>query len=236
MTAAEAEETLRELAVATGALLGDVGGLSDRDVRGASLLPGWSRGHVLTHLARNAEGGVRLLRWARTGEPGYEYESLAARAAAIEAGAGRGAGELAEDVRVTSEALVAEAAAVPPEGWRRVVRWTAGQETEAALVLPSRLGEVLIHHVDLDIGYGPGGFVRDQLPRLVEHLGAREPAEPAVAIVGTDTGRAFVIGDGRRGTVSGAEAEVLGWLFGRSDGSGLGWGGEGELPGVPDIY
>jgi maleylpyruvate isomerase len=126
---AGAEEALRELGVATGALLGDIGWLSDADVRAASLLPGWTRGHVLTHVARNAEGGTRLLRWARTGEPSYEYESLA-RAAAIEAGAGRAAGELAEDVRVTSEAMAAEAARVPPEGWQRVVRWTGGRRGE----------------------------------------------------------------------------------------------------------
>jgi hypothetical protein len=44
-------------------------------VAGPSLLPGWTRGHVLSHLARNAEGGTRLLGWARTGVPSYEYES-----------------------------------------------------------------------------------------------------------------------------------------------------------------
>ena len=41
---------------------------------------------MLTHLARNADGGTRLLEWARTGVPSYEYESVAARAAAIEQG------------------------------------------------------------------------------------------------------------------------------------------------------
>ena len=46
-------------------------------------------GHMLTYLARNAEGGTRLLNWARTGVPSYEYGGLAARAAAIEQGTGR---------------------------------------------------------------------------------------------------------------------------------------------------
>ena len=81
------EDASRELAAATGQLLGDLEGLSDAQVAGPSLLPGWTRGHVLSHLARNAEGGTRLLGWARTGVPSYEYESLQARAAAIEAGA-----------------------------------------------------------------------------------------------------------------------------------------------------
>ena len=74
-----AEDALAYLEAATGDLVTGIGGLSDGDVRRPSLLPGWSRAHVLTHLARNAEGGVRLLGWARTGVPSYEYESLDAR-------------------------------------------------------------------------------------------------------------------------------------------------------------
>ncbi len=65
-------ELLADLDDATAALVSDLDGLTDREARGQSLLPGWSRGHVLTHLARNAEGGTRLLTWARTGEPSYE--------------------------------------------------------------------------------------------------------------------------------------------------------------------
>ena len=42
---------------------------------GPSLLPGWSRGHVLTHLARNADGAVNLLTWARTGVETPQYVS-----------------------------------------------------------------------------------------------------------------------------------------------------------------
>ena len=107
------EDGLRELATATGQLLGDLDDLSDAQVAGPSLLPGWTRGHVLTHLARNAEGGIRLLGWARTGVPSYEYESLAARAAAIEAGADRPAATLIQDVRQTADAFAAAATGMP---------------------------------------------------------------------------------------------------------------------------
>ena len=34
-----------------------------------SALPGWSRAHVLTHVARNADAMINLLTWARTGVP-----------------------------------------------------------------------------------------------------------------------------------------------------------------------
>jgi uncharacterized protein (TIGR03083 family) len=84
-------ELLSELNDATAALITNLvtnlDGLTDPEAQAPSLLPGWTRGHVLTHLARNAEGGTRLLTWARTGEPSYEYPSVAARAQAIADGA-----------------------------------------------------------------------------------------------------------------------------------------------------
>src|SRR5256885_15091039 len=59
-----------------------------------SLLPGWTRGHVLTHVARNGDGLGNLLRWARTGTETPMYASREARRADIEAGAGRSAAEI----------------------------------------------------------------------------------------------------------------------------------------------
>ena len=159
---------LRQLRSATADLVGAIGGLSDADVRAPSPLPGWTRGHVLTHLARNAEGGTRLLEWARTGVPSYEYESVAARAAAIEQGAGRPAMALVADVPSSAEGFSAAADGMPTQAWQRTVRWTTGHETDAALIAPMRLGEVLVHHVDLDIGYRPQDWlsrVRQRLPR-----------------------------------------------------------------------
>ena len=54
-----------------------------------SLLPGWTRGHVLTHIARNADSFVRVLEAARRGEVVTQYEGgVDGRNADIEAGAG----------------------------------------------------------------------------------------------------------------------------------------------------
>jgi len=231
---------LRDLAAATAALLVTAGALDDAAVAQPSRLPGWTRGHVLTHLARNAEGGTRLLRGARTGEPAYEYESLAARSAAIEAGANRPAAVLAADVRATAGALAAEADTMPPDAWERTVRWTAGQQTPATMVASSRLAEVLIHHVDLDFGYQPAawppGFVTCLLPRLARDLAARTPPAPAARLVATGTGWDFAIGDTPAVTVHGPAAELLGWLLGRSPGDGLARDPAGPLPAVPAVY
>jgi maleylpyruvate isomerase len=112
-------EYLRQLRSATEDLVRAIAVLSDAAVRAASPLPGWTRGHVLTHLARNAEGGARLLGWARTGVPSYEYASVEARAAAIEQGAGRPAAVLISDVQRSADTFFAAADGMPATAWQR---------------------------------------------------------------------------------------------------------------------
>ena len=233
---------LLQLQTATADLISAIGGLSDEDVRAPSPLPGWTRGHLLTHLARNAEGGTRLLEWARTGVPGYEYESVAARAAAIRQGAGRPAAALAADVRSTADGFSAAADAMPTQAWQQTVRWTTGHEADAALVVPMRLGEVLIHHVDLDIGYRPrdwpAAFVSDYLDRAVSALRGHPEWPGAVRMEATDTGRVHEIGTmtSASSVLIGPEYALLAWLLGRSDGGELSREGNGQVPEVPPLY
>jgi maleylpyruvate isomerase len=236
------EEYLRQLQSATEDLVRAIAGLPDAAARAASPLPRWTRGHVLTHLARNAEGSTRLLKWARTGVPSYEYASVAARAAAIQQGAGRPAAELIADLQLSADAFFAAADGMPAVAWQRTVRWTTGHETEAALIVPARLGEVLIHHVDLDIGYRPSdwpvAFVGDYLDRAVAGLRAHEKLTGAVCLQATDTGRIFVIGEVSSASpvVAGPEYALLAWLLGRSNGGELSHDGSGRLPDVPAFY
>ena len=226
----------------TADLVDAIAGLSDADVRAPSPLPGWTRGHVLTHLARNAEGGTRQLEWARTGVPSYQYESLAARAAAIEQGAGRPAAALVADVRSSADGFFAAADRMPAQAWQRTVRWTTGHEAEAALIVPMRLGEVLIHDVDLDIGYRPqdwpAAFVSDYLDRAVTALRGHTEWRGAVRMEATDTGRVHEAGDMTPASpvIAGPEYALLAWLLGRSDGGELSREGNGQLPEVPPLY
>jgi maleylpyruvate isomerase len=227
---------------ATADLVRAIGGLSDEVVKASSPLPGWTRGHVLTHLARNAEGGTRLLGWARTGVPSYEYESVAARAAAIEQGASRPAAVLVADVRRSADGFFAAADGMPAQAWQRTVRWTTGHETDAALIVPMRLGEVLVHHVDLDIGYRPkdwpAAFVSDYLDRAVSALRGHREWPAAIRMEATDTGRVHEIGDMTSASVvvAGPEYALLAWLTGRSDGGELSREGTARLPEVPTLY
>lgn len=143
---------------ATSRLLRTIAGLSDDDVRQPSLLPGWTRGHVLTHLARGAEALGNLLEWARTGVRTEAYASQQARDDAIEAGAGRGAAELLTDVTDSAADFRAAAAAVPEHAWQHKVQALHHPEFPAAQLLVRRLVEVELHHTDLGAGYGPADW------------------------------------------------------------------------------
>src|ERR1700734_1919929 len=142
----------------TGRLLAGTAAITDARAREPSLLPGWTRGHLLTHLARNAAGLRNLLTWARTGVMTPQYPSAAARDEDIEAGAGRSAAELRADVAESAAALAAEAASLPEAAWQASVHGIHGKAHPARFTLTRRLSEVEIHHVDLDIGYQVGDW------------------------------------------------------------------------------
>jgi maleylpyruvate isomerase len=196
--------------------------LTEEDVRQPSLLPGWSRAHVLTHFARNADGIAATLHGAVLGEPRAMYPGgQAGRDADIEAGASRSADELVEDVAAAAAALDRAWSDMTPQAWD-VDALTRRGPVPAWRTIGMRWREVEIHWVDLDIGYGPADwpavFVDSQLPPLAdpERLAPRLPDGVAVDVVATDTGRRWSAGDeARRSTVAGPSWALLCWLVGR---------------------
>lgn len=180
---------------ATAALLASTDGLDDAAARAPSLLPDWSRGHVLTHIARNADSFTRLLEGAARGEVLDQYPGgMEGREADIEAGAGRPAADLVADVERSAERLDAAMAALPDDAWARTVRVTAGERP--ASVLPvNRCREVEIHHVDLGLADGPADWPR---PFVEAQLAALLAGREALA-----------------GSVAGEPHDVLAWLIGR---------------------
>ena len=83
---------------ATQRLLGTARIIDDADLQAPSLLPGWSRGHVLAHLARGADALRNLMIGVRTGQPRPAYASPEARAADIEQSATQPRAALIDDV------------------------------------------------------------------------------------------------------------------------------------------
>jgi maleylpyruvate isomerase len=155
-------------------LLASVTGLDEAAVRGPSRLEGWTVGHVLTHLARNADSHTRMLRAALTSEAVEAVEQYAGgheeRARAIEAGAHRPVAELRQDLVRSTEALEAAWAAMTPIAWEGH-GLSRGEPWPCRTMPFFRWREVEIHHVDAGIGYDPDdwpeAYVRRDLPLLV---------------------------------------------------------------------
>jgi maleylpyruvate isomerase len=209
--------TLDELGTATERLLAAVRRLDDAAARGPSRLPGWTRGHVVAHLARNADAMLNLVRSAGTGESIPMYVSEEARDADIEAGAGRPAAELAADCAAAAARLADALVDLPPAALDRRVRMRGTVEIAARDIPGRRLREVEIHHVDLDHGYTPAHWTPQFAVRTLDEIAPafadREP--PVAALVGTTTGRTWQLG-GAGSALYGRRAPCC-WLTGRSD-------------------
>jgi maleylpyruvate isomerase len=166
-------------------LLERLDGLDDGTARRPSLLPDWSVGHVLTHIARNGESIAWRLEAAAKGEVVEQYPGGApARAAAIEAGAGRPAAELLFDLEASHVRIDAAVAAMTEATWSNETRDTDGPLRPADQLPGRRWREVELHHVDLGLGYQPSdwpaAFVERTLPGALADVGRRLPGLDAV--------------------------------------------------------
>ncbi len=172
------------------ALDADLEGLDDAGARRPSLLPGWSIGHVLTHIARNADSVVWRLEGAALGELRDQYPGgLEQRHDEIEAGATRSADELRADVRTTSAAVARVMAELPEGAWDAASRTARGVVEPSRDAVFSRWREVVVHHGDLGLAPVPlpAALVEAWLARELPRLGER--ADPAGLL-------AWVIGRG----------------------------------------
>lgn len=217
-------DLLRE---ATGRLLASVEGLDADAVAAPSVLPGWSRGHVLTHLARNADGVRTLALSARTGAPFGMYPGRPLRNADIDAGATRPADVILLDVRAAAERLAAELEAMPAEAWEASISPFAPASAEPRLpaaALPGlRMREVEAHHIDLDVGYTWANSPAPMLASMLDQLPGRFAGSDLAPLIvrAADLGRTWTVGDDGGPVIEGSAADILSWATGRSAGEGL---------------
>ena len=132
--------------------------ITEPDLRAPSLLPGWTRAHVLAHVARSGDAMRNLLVGARSGQNRPAYASAEARDAAIETGARMNAKDLADDLADSAMAFRTVARQLPDDAWRFRVRVLNSGPFPAADLLIRRLVEVELHHCDLGAGYGPADW------------------------------------------------------------------------------
>ena len=184
------------------------------DPSGPSLCEGWTRGHVLSHVARNADGLARMTRGIVDGPRETMYDSREKRNADIDAGADRSVAALADDVEATAAALREQLPRLRPEHADVALERTPGdvRGTAADIVL-MRLREITWHHVDLDAGFGFADL-EPELQRLfleeeVERLRGEDDA-PDVTLRTTE-GDEWSVGVGST-EVRGTRAALLGWL------------------------
>jgi maleylpyruvate isomerase len=202
------------------------------DVGAPSLCEGWTRGHVLTHVARNADGLAALVRSAVDGTGETMYASPEARDADIEAGADQPASELLDDVDRTARALADQLPRLGPEQAEVRLERTPGQFLVKGKNIPfMRLRELVFHHVDLlgDVGFGDidPAVQRLLLDEEVRRLRACHP--PPDLTLRTPDGDEWSVGAGTA-SVSGDRGALLGWL-----GRGLTTGVTGDpLPRLPE--
>jgi maleylpyruvate isomerase len=239
----------------TRRVLRAVDDLSDDQAAERSLLPGWSRAEVLTHLARNADAGRGIARAAAQGEVGFQYPGGAEqRAAGIAAGRGVGAASLLADLRKSCDGLMEAWMQLPEDSWDVLGRSLTGRRTQRGWVW-SRWREVEVHHVDLGLGYSPSewpvAFVTrgldDAFTELPDRADRRKLTfDASFRVESTDHDRAWVVhirsGAVRverddaaaipvDGIVTGWGCDELAWLYGR-DPNGAGLTAGGDLAGL----
>ena len=161
-------------------LLAALDSLTDEQCRQDSLLPKWSRGHVLAHLARNADSHVRLLVAAGRGEIAEQYVGgYKGRVAAIEGSSGLSAIELVADVRRSIYALEAAWAGASPTTWAGDGINGVGATIHMSEIVFLRWREVEVHHADLALEFTwrnwSDTYVRLELDRQIMLWRARKP-------------------------------------------------------------
>jgi maleylpyruvate isomerase len=207
--------------------------MGDEAFGAPSLLPGWTRAHVLTHVARNADAMVNLVTWARTGTPTPAYASREQRDADIEAGATRTPAEIRADVAESSDRLAEAVRTMPEQAWAAEVETPQGIRLPAAVIPWGRAREVWIHAVDLDVGAAFSDMPPPMLTALIADVSAHRatrPGCPRMVLEDSGSGATVEVGPGPDGddgpagdlgTVRGAAPDLAAWLLGRSNGTGL---------------
>jgi maleylpyruvate isomerase len=194
--------------------------LADADLAAPSRLSGWSRAHVVAHLARNADALVNLLTWARTGVETPMYPSREVRDAGIETTAAQLPAELRADYAAACARLAVAVETMPASAWTATVRNGQGGEVPATEIPWMRAKEAWVHGVDLDAGLDFADLPPEFCAVLVDEvltLFAGQGREPDATIVATDVDCTW---GSRTAQVAGPACAVAAWLT-RSDASGL---------------
>lgn len=207
--------------------------LSDAELDGRSLLPGWSRRHVVAHVGYNARAIARLVEWAATGVETPMYPSVSVRDEEINFGATLSPIALRNLFDHSAVHLSVEWRDLPDDAWRHEVRTAQGRIVPASETVWMRTREVWVHAVDLDNGAIFADIPESVLERLLRDITGAWAARGTdkgflVKVTGTD----LVFGDPDASVVlAGPLPGVAQWATGR--GTGGVTAGDGPVPAAP---
>jgi maleylpyruvate isomerase len=214
---------------ATRRLVRTVDAMADFQLAEPSLLPGWSRAHVVAHLVLNAEGLAGALEGVREHRAVPMYASQDARDRDIEELSGAGPDVLRDRLLASTSAIHEAVEELPEELYAARIDRTPGSDRSftAGRVGEMRLREVEIHHADLDLAYTWAEWPSDFTVLLLDNRSAVHDGPPFTAEA-VDLGRSWSFGEGGP-TVTGPGPLLAWWATGRDAGDGL-TSDDGELP------
>ncbi|MGW6280637.1 maleylpyruvate isomerase family mycothiol-dependent enzyme [Kribbella sp. NPDC055071] len=194
-------------------LISLVADIDDQTARADSGLPGWSRGHVMTHIANFSEAMTRQVEEALQGGLVEVYDGgRPARDAAIEAGADRPAAELSSHLTQAVTTLLASWEKVSPTDWPLPI---LHRNSNLSAGLQATWRELTIHTADLNLGYTPADWSPDFCRHLLDFLTPRTPDGIHLILEPTDSTR-WETGSGEERVLTGTLTDLTAWYAGRT--------------------
>ncbi|WP_411374438.1 maleylpyruvate isomerase family mycothiol-dependent enzyme [Arthrobacter sp. MPF02] len=193
--------------------------LSDAELDGDSLLPGWTRRHIVAHVGYNARAIARLVEWAATGVETPMYSSPEVRNHEIEFGATLAPIALRHLFDHSAVHLNVEWRDLPADAWHHRVETAQGRIVPAEETVWMRTREVWLHAVDLDNGATFSDIPAPVLERLLKDItGAWHTRGTDTGLVVQITGTDLAFGDTSAANptiITGPLPAVAEWAAGR---------------------
>ncbi|MCQ9165654.1 MULTISPECIES: maleylpyruvate isomerase family mycothiol-dependent enzyme [unclassified Arthrobacter] len=214
MTEITTAQLTDRLGAAADALAGKVAHLSDDDVRAATGLPGWTRGHVLAHVANVSDAVARQVEYALRGDSIEFYDGgTGGRNQAIEMAAGHPAAEHRATLDAALQRVLSALAGLDDEQWRLRINYRDGTVYDGALAL---WRELVIHLADLDVGRGPETWSKEFCLYLLSFLAARVPENLRLVLLPVALPTMTLGSGGDTISVQGMLTDIAAWLAGRT--------------------
>ncbi|SCX35277.1 maleylpyruvate isomerase family mycothiol-dependent enzyme [Agrobacterium rosae] len=191
--------------------------LTDAELDRPSLVPGWSRRHLIADIGYQARRLARLVEAARSLRREESLDEPDAQNEDVDFGASLPAHALRYLYRHSQVHLDVEWRDLDAAGWLFTVRSLRGDMVPVAETPRLRSRAIWLAAVDLDNGGSFRDFPNSVTDSLLEDVAVnlhRGPAIPSVRLLRSDRSDAVIVGSGEC-VVSGTSSDLLRWLSGR---------------------